>query len=184
VVGNLFSELGVPVIDADLISHQITKPGHVAFEKLVIFFGSEILNADGSLNRAKLKKIIFDNPEKKAWLEKLLHPLIRDEMAKQIVNSDYPYCIVMIPLLAETQQHPLVDRVLVVDADHETQIKRVLERDKISLEQANKIIDAQASRTTRLALADDVLHNEGSVDELRDQVKALHEKYLKFRSPN
>lgn len=178
LAGKLFSELGAPVIDADLISHQITQVGHFAFDKIVDFFGNDILTNTGSLDRNKLKKIIFADNRKKTWLEKLLHPLIREEMAKQIAQADYPYCIVMIPLLAEAQDHPLVDRVLVIDVDRETQLKRVLERDKMSPEQANKIIDAQASREQRLVLADDVIRNEGSLDELSAKVKRLHEKYL------
>lgn len=178
LVGKFFSELGVPVIDADLISHQITRPGHIAFEKIIVFFGSSILNSDGSLNRAALKKLIFEDSTKRAWLEKLLHPLIRAEMAKQIENSNYPYCIVMIPLLAEAKQHPMVDRVLVIDTEPETQLQRVLERDRISLEQANKIIKAQASRETRLALADDIVCNEASPEDLRQAVATLHKKYL------
>lgn len=176
-VANLFAKLGAPVIDADLISHKLTQIGTPCFKKIVAYFGSEILNPKGDLNRAKLKKIIFDSPEKKTWLENLLHPLIRDEMAKQVLELKFPYCIVMIPLLAEAQQHPMVDRILVVDLPREAQLQRVLARDKMTIEQANKIINAQASREARLALADDVIMNEGSPDELQAQVKALHEKY-------
>lgn len=177
-VARLFSEFGAPVIDADLISHQLTQVGTPAFKKIIEHFGKTLLNTDGSLNREKLKKIIFNAPEKKQWLEKLLHPVIRTHMTQQMEKIDYPYCILMIPLLAEVQPHPMVDRVLVVDIDPATQIQRVLLRDNMTKEQATKIIAAQASREARLVLADDVITNEGSLDELRAQVKVLHEKYL------
>lgn len=179
-IAALFTKLGAPVIDADLISHKLTQTGTPCFKKIIDYFGSEILNKNGDLNRAELKKIIFDSPEKKVWLENLLHPLIRNEMAKQLENIKFPYCIVMIPLLAEAQQHPMVDRILVVDLPGEIQLQRVLARDKMTIEQANKIIKAQASREARLALADDVIVNEGSPDELWEQVEALHKKYLKL----
>lgn len=178
-VSKLFHDLGAPVIDADVIAHQIVEPGQPALKQLAATFGSEFLNADGSLNRAKLRELVFSDPSQKKRLERLLHPLIRAKMAEKIAQLDSPYCIVSIPLLLETQMTDLVDRILVIDCPVATQIERVENRDGLSAEQISRIIASQVSRKTRLARADDIIDNSKPARQLAEQVKKLHNLYLK-----
>lgn len=178
-VADFFAELGVPIIDTDVIARTVVAPGTKALDQIVAQLGSSLLNDDGSLNRANLRELIFDAPEKRTWLESLLHPLIRAETQRQVTQvADAPYAIVVIPLLTETWPHPLIERVLVVDCPESAQLERAQARDQDSAERITKIIQQQASRTERLALADDVITNDQDLDHLRQQTKNMHEKYL------
>ncbi|MGY6278140.1 dephospho-CoA kinase [Methylomonas sp. MgM2] len=177
-VSQLFADIGVPIIDADVIARQLVEPGRYALEKLAMKFGSTILNADGSLNRKELRFRAFSNPKIKQQLDEIMHPLIYDEIQAQAAQLRSPYCIIVIPLLLETQKRYTVDRVLVVDCPLEIQLQRVLERDDIDQAQAQAIIAAQVGRQQRLANADDVIDNSEHRANLAEQVKSLHNLYL------
>ena len=173
-----FSELGVPIIDADVIARQIVEPGRPACRKVIDAFGDVVASDDGGLNRAKLRKIIFSEPEKKTLLENILHPKIHAEILRQIAELSTPYTIVVIPLLAESKRQYPLDRILVIDAPAEFQVSRVSARDDQSESEVKRVIQLQSSRPDRLAIADDVIENTGSLQSLRNSVDALHEKYL------
>jgi dephospho-CoA kinase len=179
-VSHLFAELGAPIIDADLIAHQLTQKNTEAYHQILSHFGQSILNDDHTLNRNKLRDIIFANPTEKKWLEHLLHPLIRNAMQAQINTVTYPYCICVIPLLAESTEIHFIDRVLVVDASVATQIKRATARDHSSAEAISRIIQTQAQSDTRLSIADDVLENNQDIATLKKAIQQLHEQYLKL----
>jgi len=173
-----FLKLGVPVIDTDRIARDVVEPGQPALNAISESFGREFIGADGRLDRGRMRQAIFSDPGLKKRLESILHPVISTEVLRRIGELDDPYCILVIPLYAESSAYSWVDRVLVVDVSEQTQIERVMERDRISRDQAQAILDAQASRERRLSLADDVLDNSGSLAELQLQVENLHQKYL------
>lgn len=173
-----FIELGVPVIDADEIAHELVKSHQPALQAIISEFGTEFLTAEGELNRSLLRQVVFDDPQRRKILESILHPLIRKEMLRRAGLISAPYCIFCIPLLAETRQTDMVDRVLVVDSPEKLQYERVKKRAGLSETEIKAILAAQAKREDRLAVADDVIVNEGSLDDVYRQVDRLHEKYL------
>lgn len=177
-VAGLFAKKGITIIDTDIISREITQPGKPALAKIVEHFGESILLPNKSLDRAKLRLIIFSDHDERAWLEQLLHPLIRDEMHKQVTESQSPYCIAVIPLLLESKPNPLINRILVVDTHEAQQIKRVQSRDNASNDEVEAILKTQVSRAERLKAADDIIENTRSMDNLSTQVSGLHEQYL------
>jgi dephospho-CoA kinase len=174
-----FTELGVPVIDADVASRSVVEPGQPGHAQVVQRFGTGVLDANGRLDRRALRNLIFKDSSLRQALDAILHPLIRADMEREAARAKAPYVVMAIPLLVEggtAQQR--VDRVLVVDADETLQIERLHARDGSSEEQARAILASQASRAARLAAADDVLLNTGTVAELRQAVDRLHEQYL------
>jgi dephospho-CoA kinase len=174
-----FAELGVPVIDADVAARNVVERGKPGLEQVVRRFGPGVLDASGNLDRAALRALIFSDSGLRHALDAILHPLIRADMERQAATVHGPYLVMAIPLLIEGERaRDRVDRVLVVDADEALQIQRVQARDGSSLSQARAILASQASREARLAAADDVLRNSGSVADLRQAVDRLHEKYL------
>lgn len=181
-VAHLFEKLGVPIIDADEIAHRLTRPNEIAYDDIIKHFGVCILNDDKTINRKKLSVIIFENPAEKKWLENLLHPLIRAKMKNAIQKIKSPYCICVIPLLTESSGIDFIDRVLVVDSSPEQQLLRAAKRDQVSAERVQKIMDLQANKTARLAIADDVLMNDGDLAALEKKVMALHQQYLLLKS--
>lgn len=181
-VSTLFKKKGVSIIDADEISHQLTQINCAGYEGIVKHFGPSILSADKKLNRQQLRNLIFENPNERKWLENFLHPLIRQTMREMISSAHSPYCICVIPLLAESSGIDFIDHVLVVDTDAQKQIERAKTRDAATPESIQKIIDAQASQMNRLAIADDVLKNNGDINQLEDTVEQLHQKYLAIAS--
>jgi dephospho-CoA kinase len=181
-VTDCFAALGVPVIDADVVAREVVEPGQPALREIVEQFGPEVLRADGSLDRVRLREHIFTNPDAKTRLEGILHPRIRAEMRRRLDAFTTPYAIFSIPLLFETGQNKSVDRILVVDCPPELQISRVTRRDHTSEAQTKSIIAAQIERTSRLARADDIIDNSGSLNDLRPIVEQLHQKYLKLAS--
>lgn len=183
-VGKRLEALGVPVIDADAITRQLVEPTQPAYNKIVQIFGHQILEKNGAIDRAKLRRLVFNDPVKRTQLEGLLHPLVRQEMKSRIASLQTPYCVLMIPLLVETGQMDLVDRVLVVDTTRELQILRASVRDGVSEASIEAIAAAQADRETRLSLADDVLENNGDLEELYAKVDALHDRYSSMTSPS
>jgi dephospho-CoA kinase len=174
-----FSELGVPVIDADVASRAVVEQGTAGLQQIVQRFGSNILGPGGDLNRAAMRAQIFGDPSLRKELEAILHPLIRTYMEHQAKDVVFPYLIMAIPLLIESgSPRDRVDRILVIDVDDSTRMRRLLERDGSSLDQARAILASQASRESRLAAADDVLLNDGTVTDLRQAVDRQHARYL------
>jgi len=173
-VSDRFAALGVPIIDTDVIAHQVVELGQPALAQIQNAFGDDILLADGNLNRRKLRDTIFSDAAAKKHLEAILHPAIRLRVAEEIAAVEAAYCMVVIPLFTESGAYDWVDRVLVVDTDEETQIQRVMQRDEVSREQAEAALASQASRESRLALADDVIENNGLLAELEADVQRLH----------
>ena len=181
-VSDCFKKLGTQVIDADVISHEVTEPSGSAFEVILSEFGSEILDEKGLINRKKMRAIIFNDPSQKKILEKIIHPKVRDEMFQRINKSDDHYLIVSVPLLVETGMHQIMDRNLLVDCSEDTQIERLMHRDKITLNEARAILKNQASRSDRKKIADDLIVNENNVTliELENEVLELHKYYSKY----
>ena len=180
-VSDCFKKLGTQVIDADIISHEVTEPSGSAFEEILSEFGSEILDEKGLINRKKMRAIIFNDPSQKKILENIIHPKVRDEMFQRINKSDDHYLIVSVPLLVETGMHQIMDRNLLVDCSEDTQIERLMHRDKITLNEARAILKNQASRSDRKKIADDLIVNENNVTliKLENEVLELHKYYSK-----
>ncbi len=168
------------MIDTDVIAHQVVALGQPALADIRQAFGDNILLPDGNLHRSKLREIIFSDTAAKQRLEAILHPAIRAQVQLQIAAVSADYCVVVIPLFTETGSYDWVDRVLVVDTDEETQIKRVMQRDGVSRQQAEAALASQTRRRSRLALADDVIENNGSIADLNAAVSRLHALYMKL----
>ncbi|MGL6566757.1 dephospho-CoA kinase [Aeromonas dhakensis] len=182
-VANQFAELGIEVVDADIIAREVVEPGTPALAAIAAHFGANVIAPDGRLDRRQLRERVFTDPQAKGWLNALLHPLIRSEMQRQCAAARSPYCLLVVPLLVENRLTALTNRVLVIDVDEATQIERTCRRDGVSREQAEAILAAQASRTERLAAADDVLDNQnGTPEAIKSRIFALHETYLAFAS--
>lgn len=182
-VANQFAALGIEVVDADLIAREVVEPGTPALTAIASHFGPGILDQQRRLDRRALRERIFSDPAAKSWLNALLHPVIRSEMLRQCAAASSPYCLLVVPLLVENRLTELADRVLVIDVDEATQIERTCRRDGVSREQAQAILASQASRSERLAMADDVLDNQsGTTETIRERILALHETYLAFAS--
>ncbi len=177
-VANLFAELGVPIVDTDLLSREVVAPGSPLLREITDHFGEQIRSGDGSLNRQELRKRIFSDPKERQWLETQLHPAIRQLTDARSEAATGPYVIVAIPLLVETGGAARFDRVLVVDCDPDLQLARLMARDGTGREEALRMLAAQAPRSERLAVADDVIHNDGALASLRDQVAKLHLEYV------
>ncbi|HHF7365337.1 TPA: dephospho-CoA kinase [Legionella bozemanae] len=178
-VAELFSGLGVDVIHADKISREITQKNKAAYKKIVAHYGLKVLKDDGELNRNKLREIIFSNHEERDWLERLLHPLIRKEIKKQVDASKTPYCMVEIPLLITKEAYPYINQILLIRAPTEIQISRLMQRDQCSKEQAQAILSIQPNTHLRLENADDIIVNDMEIVELIRRVNDLHSKYLR-----
>lgn len=177
-VAGVFAELGVEIIDADVVARDVVEPPSTALDAIRARYGAEILTADGALDRPRMRQLVFADEAERAWLEDLLHPLIEERIRQGIAGCDSPYCMLVSPLLLETSQRRLVDHVLVVDVSRQTQLQRSLLRDQSERATIEAIIDAQASREERLRAADDVIDNEGAKDSLTAHVRELHARYL------
>lgn len=191
-VANAFAELAVDIVDADIIARQVVAIGSYGLEQIVARHGNKILLEDGTLNRAKLREIVFssksstdntDNNEQK-WLNALLHPLIREETRRQIERSQTDYVLWVVPLLFENKLQSESNRVLVVDVDPILQISRATKRDNVQEEQVQSIINAQVTRETRLRYADDIIKGDLERDELKHKVAELHQKYIQLAAQN
>jgi dephospho-CoA kinase len=176
-----FERLGATVVDTDAIAHALTAPGGAAMAEIRKMFGTEVLAASGALDRDKMRARVFADPGAKKALEALLHPMIREESLRLIAGARGPYVIHVVPLLVESPDYrSRVDRVLVIDAPEELQVRRVRSRSGLSEAQVRAIVAAQATRAQRLAAADDLIENRGTIEALREQVAALHRKYLEY----
>lgn len=183
-VANWLAGFGVPVIDADVLARSLVLPGKPALKEVVVAFGEEVLNDAGQLDRARMRTLVFNNPEKRKQLEEILHPRIRQQMRQRVRALAAPYCILSVPLLIESGQQDLVDRVLVVDVPPTIQVARVQARDATDRETIEGILNAQANRAARRAAADDLIDNSGDLAELRAQVMVLHVRYLELARAN
>ena len=177
-VSDTFEELGIAVVDADLASRVVVEKGKPCLEEITKHFGSEILTENEELDRAKLREIIFQSDEEKYWLESILHPAIARQIQDELSASTSPYTILVSPLLLETNQKDFCDKVLAVDVPVELQMERTLKRDGVSEEQVKSIIKAQISREKRLELADEIIVNDGSLEDLQLAVRKLHQSLV------
>jgi dephospho-CoA kinase len=177
-VARLFEALGARLIDTDQIARDVVTPPSPVLDRLVARFGAAILNPDGTLDRAQLRHIILSDAAARKDLEAIMHPAIRAETAARSAAAPGPYQLIAVPLLWETRTHGDYDRVLVIDCDPELQLKRLMLRDATNVEAARGMLAAQADRASRLAIAHDVIHNDGDVAALAPQVEALHRRYL------
>lgn len=179
-IARQFAALGVDIIDADLIAREVVEPGTLALQAIEARYGAAILTEQGTLDRARLRDIIFQTPEEKSWLNALLHPLINARTQQLIAAASSPYVLWVVPLLVENQLQHQADRVLVIDVDEATQIARTQQRDQLSLAQVQRILAAQATRQQRLACADDIIDNSGEPEDALPQVAELHQRYLRL----
>lgn len=172
-----FAALGVGIVDADIVAREVVAPGQPALQQIAAHFGDQVIAADGSLQRRVLREIVFADPEQRRWLEQLTHPLIAQSIQRQLAASTGPYALLVSPLLLETTQRELVQRVLVIDAPETLQVARTVARDQAQPEQVRQIMAAQMPREQRLAHADDVIVNQGDLEQLRQQVVQPHQQY-------
>ena len=175
----IFEDLGIDVVDADLASREAVLPGSKALDQIQKKFGNEILLEDQSLNRAKLREIIFDNSEDKTWLEQLLHPEIRHIIQSKLENSSSEYVILVSPLLFETDQHEFCNTTILIDSSLNSQVSRTSKRDSVSEDSVKKIISTQMSRDDKLKIAKIVINNDDSLEQLESNVKKVHENLIK-----
>ncbi|SHL16913.1 dephospho-CoA kinase [Phytopseudomonas punonensis] len=173
-----FVKLGIDLVDSDQAARWVVEPGRPALAAIAEHFGEQVLQGDGQLNRATLRELIFTSPAERRWLESLLHPLIAEEVAQFLAKATSPYAITMSPLLIESGQYKLAQRILVVDVPEHVQIERTMQRDRLSAEQVRAIMAAQATRETRLSYADDVLTNDRDLAWMQSEVERLHAFYL------
>lgn len=173
-----FATLGIDVVDADIIARQVVEPGTEALSRIVQHFGKDILQADGTLDRAALRQRVFSQPEEKRWLEQLLHPLIGDATLRALAATKSPYALFVSPLLFESGMQAVCNRTLLIDAPEQAQLERTMVRDNNPAGQVKAIMASQASRETRQAKADDVICNDGSLQDLHHKVEAMHARYL------
>lgn len=177
-VADMFADLGAAIIDTDVISRSVVEPGQPALDEIRETIGPDVIQEDGTLDRRALRELVFADEPLRKQLEAILHPRIRDETFRQSFEAGGRYQIIVVPLLTESPLRDYVDRILVVDCDEEIQLQRLLDRDAESEDQARRILAAQASRADRLAIADDVIRNDGDLSATRDQVARLHDFYL------
>jgi len=175
-----FKSLGITIVDADIASRVVVEPGREALNRIAEHFGNDFLQADGGLDRAQLRSKIFADPEAKTWLETLLHPLIAQEIQQGLARAESPYAIFVSPLLVESNQRAMCDRLLVIDVPEQLQVQRTTQRDNNDAEQVQRIIASQASRQQRLQQATEVIENTGALADLQQQVKTLHQQYLQL----
>ena len=177
-VSAMFEELGIQVVDADIVAREVVEPGSVGLTKITAHFGDEILTSNGTLDRAKLRAIIFADESQKQWLNNLLHPLIRGSMLSQLKQATSNYVILVAPLLFENGLEKYCNHTLLIDVPVDVQITRTTARDNVSVELAKQIIASQMSRADKQQKAGDILDNNRPLEEVKTDVQKLHEKYL------
>ncbi len=185
LVTDYFKALGALIIDADVLAREVVVPGSAGLDALIAHFGSTLLTDDGTLNRAALRHIVFSNPAELEFLDRTLHPLIRqlsDERIAAARHEGHAYAIYAVPLLLETGQKERFDRIVVIDVPESVQLQRLLDRDDSTETEAKAILAAQTNREQRLAIADDIIDNAGSKAETKEQVSVLHRQYSEYRN--
>ena len=180
VASDKFKSLGIAVVDADVASRTVVEPGKPALKEIQDHFGSGIITTEGKLDRNKLREIIATDAEERKWLESVLHPKIGEQITKEISESTSVYTLFVAPLLLETNSQEMCSRVVVVDVPKDVQIQRTAKRDKVSSNQVEQMVAAQMKREKRLEKADDVLLNNGTIEDLEKQVEELHKKYIQM----
>lgn len=184
-VANLFhQEFGIEIVDADIVAREVVEPDSPGLKAIEKHFGQQVIQQDGTLDRAQLRKIIFSQPEQKEWINQLLHPMIRAQMLEQLSKVKSDYALLVIPLMVENNLQTLADKVLVVDVAEETQLQRTIERDNVDHTQVQAILSSQASREQRLAIADYVIKNNAENQKLLPQITELHQKFLEICRAN
>jgi len=179
-VSNGFAALGVPIIDTDLIARELVLPNMLALKKIIQHFGEQFVDANGHLDRAKLRYLISTNSVERKWLNQLLHPQIRHVVTERLTEARGPYTMIVIPLLTTPKDYPYLNRILTVECTFLQQVKRVMARDNITQDAAKALILAQPTEQERLTLADDIMSNNGSLVALTQQVNAYHKQYLDY----
>ena len=177
-VSDRFKRLGIKIVDADIASREVVRPGQPALEAIREHFGPDVIQNDGTLDRARLRSRVFSDPVERQWLERLLHPMINAYLQRELANAESPYAILVSPLMMETGQSRFANRILVIDVPEEVQLRRTMARDSNEESQVRAIMAAQSTRADRLAKADDVIVNDGGLDALDAAISALHERYL------
>jgi dephospho-CoA kinase len=177
-VAELFARRGTPIVDTDAIARDVVRPGEPALAELTRALGDDVLDRTGNLDRARVRQRAFDDPTVRRQLERILHPRIRQTVRERVAALNSPYCLIVVPLLVETGFSELIDRVLVVDTAEAQQLERTSARDNVPIDTVQKILATQATRAARLARADDVIVNDGTLQELERQVDHLHQQYL------
>ena len=177
-VTDRLADLGITIVDADVAARVVVEPGQPALQAIADHFGSDAIQEDGSLDRAALRKIVFEHPDERQWLESITHPAIREEIIHQLQSADSPYVVLSSPLLIEASQNSFVDLVVVVDVSESTQLERTMKRDDNSADLVRQIMAAQLSREERLRAADLIIDNDGNLEELHQHVDALHKQLL------
>ncbi|MER2493817.1 dephospho-CoA kinase [Catenovulum sediminis] len=183
-VAQFFADFDIRVIDADVIAREVVAPGSPCLQKITDHFGNAILTDENSLDRDKLRHIVFTQPAAKNWLNRLLHPVIRENMLMQCKTASSPYCLLVVPLLIENNLQHLVNRILVCDCLESTQIKRTMLRDNNSQALVEKIMHSQIDRANRLKAADDIVDTEAAITEVEKKCQILHQFYLKLANCN
>ena len=179
-VANCFAKLGVQVIDADRIAHALTEPGSAQFEEILEYFGGEVLDPEGRLDRKRLGGIVFESAQKRKRLEAILHPPIRTEMYARAQRDEGRYCVLDIPLLIESGQHREMERVVAVTCSQDTRIRRLRRDRQMTRGEIERVMDSQVGEQARLAVADDVIDNAGGVGDIEARVAELHRGYLEL----
>lgn len=177
-VTDRLAQLGITIVDADVAARVVVEPGQPALAAIKDHFGSEVIQQDGSLDRAALRKIVFEHPDERQWLESVTHPAIREEITRQLDSADSPYVVLSSPLLLEASQNSFADLVVVVDVPESVQLERTMKRDDNNAELVHQIMAAQLNRDDRLGAADMVIDNSGSLENLYQQVDLLHEQLV------
>ncbi|MFZ5722371.1 MAG: dephospho-CoA kinase [Pseudomonadota bacterium] len=175
-----FRNQGITVVDADVVARQVVEPGTPALAAIAEHFGRHVLQADGTLDRAALRRIVFEKPEERRWLEQLTHPLIAQEILRQLTAATSAYALLVSPLLFETRQRDFVARTLLIDVPEARQVARTAARDKVEEDQVRAIMAAQMPRSERRTRADDIADNDGTLAELHAQLERLHARYLEL----
>ena len=179
-VAGYFSALNIPVIDADEIAHKLLTPDRPVYQEVIDTFGEKILDNRKLIDRSRLRALVFEDPAKRNALEEIIHPRVRSEINRQLEKTSAPYCIIVVPLLIEAGYADFVDNILVIDADESAQLKRVKERSGLNEDEIKNIMSAQVGRQKRLAHADEVITNDGSLSELKKKVERLHKRYTEM----
>jgi len=181
-VSDYFQRLGIPVLDTDVIARQVVEPGSEVLHQICQTFGNDLLNHKGELQREKLRALVFADADRRQRLENIIHPAIRRQLQDQLVrladSTTADYCIIVIPLLVEKNWQSQVDRILLVRADENLRGQRVKQRQSISQREIEQIMHSQTSDSERASVADDILINDGTLDELHQQIDHLHQRYL------
>lgn len=172
------SSYNIPIIDADEISRMLLTPNQEAYQEVLELFGDDVILDNGEINRKWLREKIFVQANLREQLEHIIHPRVRNEISQQVTQVKANYCLIVIPLLVESNMQTVVDRILVVDTSKDNQIQRVISRDNVEPEQVYKIIESQIDPSKRLEIADDIITNNGNIQDLHSQVEYLHQKYL------